>query len=64
MKQLKPGNTQRCSYCREMASWRTSSMSLTKYSCTAHKEELAKHERKTADNGHMSEADHQTWGRH
>ena len=63
MKMLKPGNTQRCSFCEQMAKWMSSSLSFKKYSCDLHKEDLTKHEIAAADDGHMSEADYQTWGR-
>lgn len=64
MKQIKPGEYKKtlCSWCTLPAAWRASGMGVQgKYSCDVHRSELTQHERR--DDGHMSEADYQTWGR-
>lgn len=63
MKKMKPQSTQPCSYCKTRAAWRSGGLSLIKYACADHVKELQAHEVATRDDGHMSEADHQTWGR-
>jgi hypothetical protein len=63
MKRVKPKSTQRCSYCSVRAEWKTQHLNDTKFACTTHKDDLQKHEQLHQDDGHMSEADYQTWGR-
>ena len=68
MKKTKPHSNDPCSYCkargtRTRAAWRSQSLAFTKFACDAHREALAGDERLRGDNGHMFEADHQTWGR-
>lgn len=63
MKKIKYESTRNCSFCPARAAWRSSGLGLQKFACDDHRPELRKHEVEQADNGHMSEADHQTWGR-
>lgn len=63
MKKMKPQSTQRCTYCKERADWRSGGLSSVAYACTAHQQKLREHEAATRDNGYMTEADHQSWGR-
>lgn len=63
MKKMKPKSTQPCSYCTARADWKSNGLSLVKFACQDHVYRLVKHEKDTRDNGHMTEADHQTWGR-
>lgn len=55
-----------CKWCPEKtvrAVWRTSGICLTKHACEDHKQDLKDYENKYRDDGHMTEADYQTWGR-
>jgi len=61
MKKMKPQSTQPCSYCKARADWKAGWP--IKFACEEHKHVLQEHETNTRDDGHMSEADHQTWGR-
>lgn len=45
------------------AVWRSSGVSLNKHACEEHKQELQEWEAKQRDDGYMTEADYQTWGR-
>jgi len=63
MKKAKPKSTERCSYCMMRAEWRSSGATLNKYACTEHQVDLQKYEADNRDDGYMSEADYQTWGR-
>lgn len=65
MKKIKPGEylMAACSWCLERPMYRSSSIGVShKTACYAHHSKLVDHER-SRDTGHMSEADHQTWGR-
>jgi len=66
MKQIKAGEYKKtmCSFCAipTKACWRSSGLGLSWYACDGHQGELREQERRS-DSGHMSEADHQTWGR-
>jgi len=63
MKKMKPQSTQPCSWCKARANWRSTQLSMVKYACNTHKSTLQNHEQQSRDDGYMSEADHQTWGR-
>lgn len=67
MKKMKPTSTQPCTYCKDRAIWRSSGFSLIKmeYACESHKliVQLKEQAAEKSRNDHMSEADHQTWGR-
>lgn len=55
-----------CKFCPEKtirAVWRSSGLHLTMHACEEHKQELQEFEAKRRDNGYMTEADWQTWGR-
>ncbi len=67
IRQIKPGTYLQCvcSWCGQKPLWRPSSLSsIRKYACDEHRIQLALEEqaRRIRDD-HMSEADHQTWGR-
>jgi hypothetical protein len=66
MKKMSAKSTQRCTYCKSRADWRSNGLASVKYACKNHIEDLRKHQEACdkLDNGHMSEADHQTWGRY
>lgn len=54
-----------CKFCPEKtvrAVWRSSGVCLNKHACEDHREELKKFELEQRDDGHMTEADYQTWG--
>lgn len=63
MKKMKPQSTQRCSHCSERATWRTHHISMHKYACPEHLEEIRAYEDANIDNGHMSEGEWQAYGR-
>lgn len=65
MKAMKPKSTQPCSYCKARATRKVGGIMVTaKFACPEHIAELAKFERSLPkDDGHMSEADCQTWGK-
>jgi hypothetical protein len=63
VKKTKPASTQPCSYCKARAQWRTGGLSLNKFACDEHQSTLRELETKSADDGRMSEADYQSWGR-
>lgn len=68
MKKIKPAETYHCTWCKDhalkvQATWRSSGISLNKQACDLHKPLLQDFERDNRDDGHMSEADEQTWGR-
>lgn len=55
-----------CKFCPEKtvrAVWRSTGMGINKHACEAHRKELQEFEASRRDDGHMSEADYQTWGR-
>lgn len=56
-----------CDFCLPKTSkaiWKSGSLGChQKFACNNHQTELKAHEIKSADNGHMSEADYQTWGK-
>lgn len=55
-----------CKFCPEKtvrAVWRSTGMSINKHACEEHQQELRALEVSRRDDDHMSEADHQTWGR-
>lgn len=55
-----------CKWCPEKtvrAVWRSSGCTLSKHACEEHREDLKEYENSHKDNGYMTEADHQTWGR-
>lgn len=64
MKQIKPGTYTKsaCKWCAAPADWKSSGMGLNTFACNSHRTELRQHEQAQYD-GHMTEADHQTWGR-
>ena len=58
MKRTKQHDTRQCDWCkkegrREKATWQH----YGEYACDAHKEKIS------VDDGYMSEADYQTWGK-
>lgn len=69
MKKLKSKDVRYCTYCRASdtrtrAAWRSNSLALSKTACPEHRQDLQRDEaRSAAADSHMSEADHQTWGR-
>jgi hypothetical protein len=63
MRKMRPQSTQPCSFCRARAEWKSGGLSLVKFACNPHRAELERHEAQTRDDGHMSEADRQTWGK-
>lgn len=63
MKRMRPTSTQRCTYCKERANWKSSGLTINRFACDAHRSELQADEARLRDDGYMSEADHQTWGR-
>lgn len=63
MKKMKPQSTQRCSYCSERATWRTNSLSLQKYACIGHLEQVRLYEDVNRDDGQMTEGEWQAYGR-
>lgn len=55
-----------CKFCppkTTRATWRSSGMGLSTHACDEHRKALEAHEAKQRDDGRMTEADHQTWGR-
>lgn len=64
MKKVKAGTYtgRKCSWCKSPAAWRESGHAY-KFACDTHKPDLQAHEKANRDDGHMSEADYQTWGR-
>lgn len=63
MKHTKSTSTERCSYCKQRADWKASGITLNKFACEEHKTKLQNEEKERHDDGHMSEGDHQSWGR-
>jgi hypothetical protein len=63
VRKTKPTSTQPCSFCKARATWRTNGLSFMKHACDEHQPQLREYEKQNQDDGHMSEADHQTWGR-
>lgn len=63
MKKMKPKSTQPCSYCKLRAKWKANGLIFPKFACETHVTELRNFELAHEDNGYMSEADYQTWGR-
>lgn len=67
MRKIKYEPAGKCHTCGEPAKWKTHNITETgKRSCDAHKAETEEYEKKykrPPDDGHMSEADYQTWGR-
>lgn len=69
MKKVKPTSTEQCGCCKAAgikvpAVWRSSYLTLVKYTCELHKPLIVELEEKDALlSSHMSEADYQTWGR-
>lgn len=45
------------------AVWRSQGSPMPKRACEGHRPDLHAYEHKYKDDGHMNEADHQTWGR-
>lgn len=65
MKKIKPGEHKGtlCEVCKAPAQWRASQYYRAMYTCGDHKEEIQKAETSSDDDGYMSEADMQTWGK-
>ena len=65
MKQIKPGEytSKVCHECGCKATWRATRTIGTMYACDDHKQDIVEAERLNQDDGHMSEGDHQSWGR-
>jgi hypothetical protein len=68
VKQIKVGEYKKavCSLCAlpTPAKWRSSGIGMPNmYVCDGHQGELMQFERGHRDDGYMTEADHQTWGR-
>ena len=65
MKQIKAGEYKLalCRFCQAKAGWRSNKAPLGIYACDKHREEIVKSEQEHEDDGYMTEADHQTWGR-
>lgn len=63
MKKMKSASTQQCSFCGNRAVWKCQNCAFVQYACTAHAPHLQEYEEEHQDDGHMSEADWQTWGR-
>lgn len=65
MRQIKDGEYKNaiCFVCCNAAKWRSMCFSTNKYACNDHRNDLKTMEDISGDDGHMSEADEQTWGR-
>lgn len=68
MKKIKEGEYKKavCSFCaiKTKANWRSSRLGPpNSYACDGHQGELMQFERGRLDDGYMTEADYQTWGR-
>jgi len=60
MKKVKKTSTQRCSYCKERAEFKTTSITFLKYACESHKGSI---EALDKEDNYMTEGDYQSWGR-
>ena len=66
MKKVGPKHIVRCSWCDAQAKWKSNTLTANKaFACSEHKQKLKAYEdeHSVVDDGHMSEADYQTWGR-
>lgn len=61
MKKMKPQSTQPCTYCKVRAEWKAGWP--MKFACKDHQQDLQAYEKQTRDDGYMTDADYQTWGR-
>lgn len=55
-----------CKFCPEKtvrAEWRSQGFATIKHACEQHRQDLKDYEKSNRDDGYMTEADHQTWGR-
>lgn len=63
MKKVKPTSTEKCSYCKERAVWKSTGLSFIQFACAKHKQALDTQEVINRDDGYMPEGDYQSWGR-
>lgn len=63
MKKLNIKSTQRCTYCKERAQWKSQGITLVVFACLNHVAALKNHENINRDTGYMTEGDRQSWGR-
>lgn len=67
MKKIKCEHKPWCQHCppkTRRAVWRSSGLGGAEVkTCDEHKDKIVEFEKSRQDNGYMTEADHQTWGR-
>ena len=59
MKKMSAKSTQRCTYCKSRAEWRSNVLASVKYACKDHIEDLRKHQEAAATGRTLRETVHQ-----